>query len=356
MQTVTDLFMEIVQIDSVSGEESEMAEYLQKFFKKNCQINTIRDTHNNIFLKLPGDGEPLFFNAHIDTVEPGRGIIPVLENGRIRSKGNTILGADDKGAVAALMSAVQHITNNPGSNWRPLEILFTTSEEVGCYGAIGFDTTQLSAKTGFIFDGTGPVETIMAASPYYARFNITILGTPAHAGYPEQANPAIPTLLPLITSIESLRKEKILINIGQLTGGTARNTVIGTVHIQGEIRSYYKELFETAVNELQSLCSNTYSCELESEVVVENPGYIHTDQNLERIKLLLDELLETNSQLRWSYGVSDANIFNENPELTVFNLGDGSSGAHTTEESTTVEALEKMETLILKLAKNTVTI
>ena len=66
----------------------------------------------------------------------------------------------------------------------------------------------------------------------------------------------------------------------------------------------------------------------------------------------IDEALKTDTQVKWSFGVSDANIFNETNTLTVFNLGDGSSNVHTTNESTTVAALEKMRKLIINLAQN----
>lgn len=358
MTNVIDIFMQIVQIDSVTSEEEKMAQFLMNFLKNECGFEPSIDEYNNVFVQTKGVGEPLFINAHMDTVEPGRGIVPVLKDGLLTSKGNTILGADDKGAVSAIMSALLHTTSNDGENgektgsqWRPLDILFTTSEEVGNYGAIGFDKSKIRAKTGIIFDGSGPVETIMAASPFYARFDVVIKGVAAHAGYPENSNPAVPVMLELVSKLESLRKDKLLINVGKIIGGNARNTIIGEITLNGEIRSYYKEIFEEALSDLNEIFSAEYSCELITDVKVENPGYVHSDENLAEMKKLIDMHLSTDTQIKWSYGVSDANIFNEDTsKLKVFNLGDGSTGAHTTEESVTVEALERMRELILKFA------
>lgn len=353
MQNVTNLFMEIVKIDSVTGEEEQMSQFVFDFLSEKCHLQPIRDKQNNVFVQTQGTGNPIFFNSHLDTVEPGRGIIPVIQNGIITSKGNTILGADDKAAVAAMLTALEFITRNPEQNLRPLDILFTTSEEIGNYGAVGFDKSKIRANTGFIFDGSGPVGNIMSASPYYARFDITITGVPAHAGYPDMATPAVPDMLTLIHAIEELRTKDVLINIGEIIGGTARNTIIGSITLHGEIRSFYSSKFTTAINSLKKICNRKYSCEINSDVVVENPGYIFSDQDIAPVKKQIETILEKEIEVKQSFGVSDANIFNENPKkLKVFNLGDGSSGAHTTDESTTVSALETMQQLIINLAKN----
>lgn len=353
MRNITDLFMKLVTIDSVSGEEQEMSKYVSDFLSNYCQLQPTIDAHNNVFVHTDGHGEPLFFNAHLDTVEPGSGIVPFLKDGIITSKGETILGADDKAAVAAILTALEHITQNPQDNWRPLDIVFTTSEEVGCYGAIGFDKTQIRAKTGFIFDGAGPVGDIMSASPYYARFDISILGTSAHAGYPQDAIPALPVMLKLVQKIEQLKTKDVLLNVGRIEGGTVRNAIIGSVTLNGEIRSFYSEQFLATINSLQTICDQNYACKIDTEIVIENPGYIFSDQDIAPVKKQIETILNKKISVKKSFGVSDANIFNENTSgLKVFNLGDGSSGAHTMNESTTVEALQTMQQIILKLSQN----
>ncbi|HUT87795.1 MAG TPA: M28 family peptidase [Candidatus Heimdallarchaeota archaeon] len=77
--------------------------------------------------------EPLMLAAHADTVKPGRGITPVVEEGIIRSQGETILGADDKAGIAGIFVAVRTAVKHP-----PLEIVITRSEEVGLLGAKNF--------------------------------------------------------------------------------------------------------------------------------------------------------------------------------------------------------------------------
>ncbi|NCN51062.1 MAG: M20/M25/M40 family metallo-hydrolase [Candidatus Pacebacteria bacterium] len=350
MQSVTELFMDLVQIDSVSGEEEEMIQEIVRFSKQNCDLEANVDSHGNVTIQTDGTGEALFLCAHLDTVEPGRGIIPELKDGIIRSTGNTILGADDKGAVAAILAALQHITTNSKIKWRPLDIVFTVSEEEECKGAKGYDTSALRAKTGIIFDGTGPIETIMSASPYYARFDIEIQGKSAHAGYPEKATAALPTFLSLATEIKKLRSNDLLINIGKISGGNARNTVMGKIIMHGEVRSFDLATFQNGLSTLQALLDTPYACEIISEIVIENPGYSHTEDEIDSMTKIIDSALNTTTTHKKSFGVSDANIFNQSQNLNVYNLGDGSKHAHTTREETSVYALERMQELILKLA------
>lgn len=355
MSNVTELFMKLVQIDSVSGEEEQIAKYIKNYLLSQCNLTAQVDKYHNVFVQTAGNQEPVLFSAHTDTVEPGRGIIPILKNGVITSRGPTILGADDKSAVAAILSALQHMSANPSDNWKPVDVIFSSAEETNSSGSIGFDKTKIRSKIGYIFDGTGPVGSLMSASPYYASFDILIKGKHSHAGYPENAVPAIPDMMELIRAIYSIMTKDVLINIGQVSGGNARNTIIGSITLQGEIRCFYKNKFEKAIEKIKKILAKKYLCTIESSVRIENPGYIFSDDELAPIKSKIEQLLGKEIAVNSSFGVSDANIYNENPKiLKVFNLGDGSTGAHTTQESTTVEALETMRDLILKLSKNEV--
>ena len=92
-------------------------------------------------------------NAHMDTVEPGRGIVPELNDGVFTSQGDTILGADDKSAIAIILEALQIIEEN-NLACGPLEVVFTVCEEIGLMGAKHLDFKHISAKYGFALDAT----------------------------------------------------------------------------------------------------------------------------------------------------------------------------------------------------------
>jgi len=88
-------FLKLVQIDSPSGEEAEFREEMIRRFQ-NLGLTTEVDDYGNLIARLDeGDGAYFLFSGHMDTVEPGRGIRPVIRDGIIYSDGTTILGGDD---------------------------------------------------------------------------------------------------------------------------------------------------------------------------------------------------------------------------------------------------------------------
>jgi len=121
MSSIVDTFQTLVQIDSPTGHEEKMAEFLMAFLSKR-NIPAERDAIGNIFARVPGVGEPVFLSAHMDTVEPGRGVVPIVKNGIVISKGDTILGADNKATIAVILDFLGRLENK---KHRPLEILFT---------------------------------------------------------------------------------------------------------------------------------------------------------------------------------------------------------------------------------------
>ncbi len=112
--------------------------------------------------------QPLLLNAHMDTVEPGRGVKAVLENGTFTSDGTTILGADDKSAIAILLETLNILREND-LRYGPLELVFTVCEEIGLQGAKHLDLSAVTATYGFALDATdteGIVNTCAFRQPF----------------------------------------------------------------------------------------------------------------------------------------------------------------------------------------------
>ena len=125
----------------------------------------------NLLCRLPGrveGGTPIFFCAHLDTVPPQGPIEPVVEDGVVRNAAGTILGADNKSAVAAMIEAARRIVAE-GRPHGGVELLFTQKEEVGLLGAGAFDHTRLEAELGFVYDQAAPIGEVILGAPYHAR-------------------------------------------------------------------------------------------------------------------------------------------------------------------------------------------
>ena len=117
MSRLVDTFCDMVRISSESGQEAQFIAYMNDLFSSSFDATCTTDGYGNLVAKIPAKGstveEPVLFGVHGDTVKPGQDIEPVLENGIIRSKGETILGADDKAGIAELVEAIETAGRRP---------------------------------------------------------------------------------------------------------------------------------------------------------------------------------------------------------------------------------------------------
>src|SRR4029077_5434994 len=125
------------------------------------------DGFGNVYARIEptAEGTPLFFCAHLDTVPPSGELRPVLQDGGVRNAGGTILGGDNKAAVAQMLEGVRRVLveNVPHAG---IELVLTAQEEVGLLGARAFDHTRLQAKVGFVYDQEGPIGEIILGAPF----------------------------------------------------------------------------------------------------------------------------------------------------------------------------------------------
>ena len=172
-------FCELVRIDSPSGEEEAIAVDLTGRLES-LGLTVSRDGYGNV-IATEGRESPLILSAHMDTVEPGRGVKPSVEGDRIVPDGTTILGGDCKAGLSAILEALESVKED-GTPHMATEVVFTREEEVGLIGARNLDFSMIAGKEAIVFDGEGPPSRITSASPTYIGFNLEITGRAAHAG------------------------------------------------------------------------------------------------------------------------------------------------------------------------------
>ena len=229
-------FTDLVQIDSPSGEEEAMAEELTRRLE-GFGLTVNRDSYGNL-VASDGRPDPLLLSAHMDTVEPGRGVKPKIVGDRIESDGTTILGGDCKCGVSAILEALESVYEDDVPHIG-IEVAFTREEEIGLVGARNLDFTMLTSKEAIVFDGEGSAAQITSSSPTYIGFDVEVTGRAAHAGVePEKGLSAIRIAAELITRLPQGRlDEETTFNVGTIEGGSVRNTVAETTIIHGEFRS-----------------------------------------------------------------------------------------------------------------------
>jgi tripeptide aminopeptidase len=192
----------------------------------------------NLLARIEGEKPGyVMFCAHLDTVPHDGPVRVTLEDGVYRSAGDTILGADNKAAVAVLMElASRHRAAAPPIG---IELLFTVAEEQGLRGAAAFDVSKLKSETGFVFDHATDIGQIITAAPSHHRIAAEFAGVEAHAGLtPESGRSAIAAAAAAIAGMELGRLDaETTANIGTIEGGTSANVVPGRCRIEGEARS-----------------------------------------------------------------------------------------------------------------------
>ncbi len=329
-------FLDLVKIDSPSGEEKNISIYLAEKLKKlGGKIEF--DSYGNLIAKFEGSGKPIMLNSHMDTVEPGRGIIAKFSGDKITSDGRTILGGDAKSGLAIILETLESIKEE-GRRTFPIDVVFTVEEESGLFGAVNLDYALLDAKRGITFDGHGAVENITTGAPGYVRVDATIKGKGAHSGYePEKGLSAIRIAAEIIIQLQEGRIDhETTANIGLIEGGSVRNAIPETVHLKGEIRSrdvqklekhakHFKKVFKDAENKYPlSKIDLNLSKEFDPYSFGEKSKIIDlAKSSLEKIGL--------KPQLASSGGGTDVNIFHTKGIKAVC-VGAGYYNAHTTRE------------------------
>lgn len=244
---LAETFKALASIDSVSREEGRISREIRKMleplnpevFIDDAGRKTGGDT-GNLIIKLAGTKNvpPLMINAHMDTVEPGRGVKPRYAGGIFQSDGTTVLGADDKSAVAIIIETVRALSENRTEHG-PLELVFTICEEIGLQGAKNLDFSLISAKYGYALD-TADTGAIITRAPSANHFEVVVHGKSAHAGAePEKGINAIVLASRAIAGLELGRiDEETTANIGVIQCDGATNIVAEKVLIRGEVRSH----------------------------------------------------------------------------------------------------------------------
>ena len=335
-------FCDIAKIDSPSGEEEEMAKDISSRLES-LGFTTMRDDYGNL-VATDGRPNPILLSAHLDTVEPGRGIKPSVDGDKIVSDGTTILGGDCKAGVSAILEALESVIED-GIEFHPVELAFTREEEIGLVGARNLDFSLITAKEAIVFDGEGPVSQITASSPTYIGFDIEITGRAAHAGVePEKGLSAIRIASEIITRLPQGRlDETTTVNVGTIEGGTVRNAVPESTTIRGEFRSTNLETLDElrvqitdAVKEVEKLFPEAT---IDNHLHVEFETYTLTDEDpaTMRVKKTLRGLgLEPT--MKPSGGGTDGNVFRLNGISSVV-VGMADHGMHTVREYVTIPDL-----------------
>jgi tripeptide aminopeptidase len=359
---VVDLFLELAALPSPPGEERAVADVVTRYLRdlglavdEDDAGSKVGSTMGNLYSRVEpnGGGRPLFLCAHLDTVPPDGPLEPVIDDGVIRNAGGTILGADNKAAVAAMLEGTRRLLAESRSHGG-LELLFTPKEEVGLLGAAAFDQERLAARIGYVYDQAAPIGDVILGAPYSQAMQVRFHGRAAHSGmYPEEGRSAVVAAARAIADLRLGRvDEETTANVGTIEGGTAGNIVPEWCTLEAEARSHDERKLGTLVQEMLdsfSFAAGLEDCEVETKVSKSYRGYrFKRDDEVVRIAHAALERSGYTPAYGLSGGAADANIFNERG-LACLNLANGMQDIHTPDERITVDDLEGMVEVTLAL-------
>jgi tripeptide aminopeptidase len=305
----------------------------------------------NLFARIPGTGqESVLLCAHMDTVPPLAPIEPARIDGGWRNANEGILGADNKAAVAALLTLARRLVAEQSETG--VELLFTVSEENGLHGAKAFDVSRLRSSYGFVFDHATPIGEVVIAAPTYHRVEAEFRGRAAHAGVrPENGRSAIQAAARAIASMQLGRLDsETTANVGTIGGGTATNVVPERCRIEAEVRGIDDKRAEHVLTELVDHlqdAANAGECDLDVTVSPMFHGY-RIDPRAPELQIAERALRATGYEPRpiVTGGGSDANALRTNG-FACMNLADGSERNHEPGERISVDALEGLLELVI---------
>ncbi len=366
-------FCELVQIDSPSKKETQVAEYLESIVKGlgceswrddagqkiggECGNLHVRKTSRNSASK------PLLFSAHMDTVMPGLGIKPRVVDGYVRSDGTTVLGADDKAGVSAIVEMLRclHETDMPHG---PIEIIFDVAEEIGLLGANVVDLSTVKSKCGIVLDGED-LNSIIYKSPSANRMRYEIEGVASHAGMaPERGVSAIEVFARAVSQMRLGRLDAdSTANIGVVQGGRATNIVADLLSATAEARSHSNDILEAQTRHMSQCFEDAvkaYTKQVNGSVVapVFRAEIRREFRSMEigpdsfPFKLVNDagNALGLKMQPLAIGGGTNANVYNEKG-LPAVVIGTGMRDEHTTNEHVTIADMEMTVKLCLSILK-----
>ncbi|MCE3239604.1 MAG: peptidase [Deltaproteobacteria bacterium] len=253
-ERLKNLLIELIKIDSLSRKEYDVAMRLKREMEDLGAQVSIDDAGERVggnvgnliahFTGTAPEAMPILLSAHMDTVVPGEGIVPILDGDILRTDGRTVLGGDDKSGVAIICEVLRVVKENrfPYSD---VDVVFTICEEAGLIGAKCLDVNRLRARTGLVLDSDS-VGFLFTKAPAANRMEFRVHGLEAHAGVcPEKGVNAIKVAADGVARMSLGRIDhETTANIGVIEGGMAVNIVPNSVILKGEARSHSEEKLE----------------------------------------------------------------------------------------------------------------
>ena len=349
-----DLFVRLCETESPSRHERRCAELVRRELvamglevQEDSSAAETGSDAGNLLARIPGPGDArtILLCAHLDTVPLAAPVEVEREEGAFTNRNEAILGADNKAAVATILTIARRLARE-GSPVG-IELLFTTCEELALAGAKAFDRGRLAAEFGFVFDHASPIGDLIVAAPTYYRIEGHFHGQAAHAGIrPEKGRSAIEAAAAAVGAMRLGRlDDETTANAGRIEGGSATNVVAERCRLELECRSLdHDKASDLATEMIDALteAASIHECDVETIVEQQFRGYRLTRSSPPVLAAAAAlEAVGVEPVYVTTGGGSDANVFAQQG-LPCLNVANGTEHNHEPGERVTVQALELM--------------
>lgn len=362
-------FNKLIKFDSLSFKELEISIYLANKLKElGLEVKMDDAGHilndnplatGNIYGYLKGniDGEGIILSSHMDTVSPGINKKAIIENGIVKSKGDSVLGSDDITGIVAIIEVLE-VIKEYNLQHPDIEVVFFVAEEAFCKGSSVFDYSLLKSKYVYVLDLAGEVKTIALSAPSILSLKISIHGVSSHAGFePEKGISAIAIFSSFITKLKLGRIDyETTFNIGTINGGVGKNIIPDLVVAEGEVRGMNDSKIESLLNDIENTLKEevskynasyefTYEKDIQAYKIKEDSYLVNKYKNALK-SLNLGEPIIVNT-----FGGSDNNNFNLHGIEGIV-ISNAMNQIHTKNEYFSIDEFKRSANILLKLVTN----
>jgi tripeptide aminopeptidase len=386
--TVEQLFCELVAIPSPSGAERAVGEAIAAWLDRHGVPASFDaagaangSDSGNLIARVAGAPEAptLLFVAHMDTVEAGaEPVEPVLgADGVIRSAGDTILGADNKSAVAAVMRLCARVAALPEAGRPAVTAVFSCREEAGQMGVSLLSGADARADCAFSVDGSRPIGTVITRALGQQVFTLEIGGRAAHAAAdPEAGVNAIAVAGEIVAAMGLGRRPGGgSASIAAIVGGavidrldgsgeaavraaveaTPTNSVPDLALLRGELRGYSEAELATTRAKLEAVARRVceargarYVWRDRERAVPPFPG-VPDSRALALARAAVERVDGIAFTTTEAHATLEANYLAAGTDVVA--LASGGAGPHQFSESITVEELRQLEALLVAIVE-----
>jgi tripeptide aminopeptidase len=359
-EKLLNIFLELVKIEGLSGNERNVADYIM-IFLKNLNLFPVEDnldafsgsSAGNVICKI-GSGGDFVLLSHMDTARSTKDLKPIVSGNKITSDGTTILGSDNRAGIAIILYAIEKFLTEK-KLVKDFTVAFSICEETTMSGSKNLNLNP-GIKMGFVFDSSFRPGNFIFQTPGAVSFSVKIIGRASHSGlFPEKGINSIKIASKAVSDLDLGRIDsETTANIGIIKGGSAVNVVPEITIIDGEVRSMDLSKVERKAREIKDrfeAAAKVYGGKIEYNYFWDFKPYKISPQSdvYKEISMAIKNT-GLNPSPAISFGGSDANSLNEKGILSI-DIGIGAQNPHSNEEFILLEDLEKSADIVMNLIK-----